>query len=160
MLRVDLGDDSRCRPEMPGIGGQLGFARLGLGAADLLFDLPEPGFDFPPGLVVVDDLVDAEIKVRGQQRKPLALAKNPEDTHATAQILDATGVGPREPSDSPPNSHQEGRRLALRRAISRSKLRLQALPGALATSTDSHRARWPRAPRRWRRSRTEHARPE
>jgi len=38
------------------IGQRRGFARLTLGAAELSFDLPEPGLDFPPGRVVFDDL--------------------------------------------------------------------------------------------------------
>ncbi len=69
------------------VGDRKGVAGLTLGAADLLFDLLEAGFDFPTGAVVLDDLLYRERKVRGKQRHKLCSAKDPNHMHSALQCL-------------------------------------------------------------------------
>ena len=68
MRRVDPSNGGGYHAEVQVIGHRVGVAGLGVGAADLLLDLSETGLDFPPGGIVFDDLLDAEIATRGHQR--------------------------------------------------------------------------------------------
>jgi len=88
MLGVDPNDGGCCHAEVQMIGDCVGVAGLGVSAADLLFDLSETGLDFPPGGIIFDDLLDAEIEIRGHQRDPLGLAIDPHDAHTATQGLE------------------------------------------------------------------------
>ena len=55
-----------------------------------LLDLAEPGLDLPAGRVVLDDLLDAEGEVRGEQRDPLGLVIDPPTRTRQRKVLSIT----------------------------------------------------------------------
>jgi len=88
MLSIDPSDRGSRHAEMQMDGHGIGIARLCGGAADLLLDLSEAGFDVPTTRIMLDDLLDAERQIRSHQRSPLAFAVNPDHTNATTQCLE------------------------------------------------------------------------
>ena len=67
-----------------GFGG----ARLGLSATDVLLDVFEPGFEFPPGPIEFDDLSGREGQIGGEEGDPVSVTKDPNDSHTAFEGLE------------------------------------------------------------------------
>ena len=60
---IDPGNGGRHHGKVQVIYDGMGIAGLALIAADVLFDLFETGFDFPPCAIVLDDLFGSQIDI-------------------------------------------------------------------------------------------------
>ena len=56
----------------------MGITGLALAAANLLFDLLETGFYFPPRTIVLDDLFNGQIQVSRKEGNSLCFTKDPD----------------------------------------------------------------------------------
>ena len=56
----------------------VGITGLALAAANLLFDLLETEFDFPPRTIVLDDLFNGQIQVSRKEGNSLCFTKDPD----------------------------------------------------------------------------------
>ena len=88
MLGINPGDGSCRHAEVEMVGHRVGTSSLRVGAADLLLELAKTGLDFPPGGIIFDDLLDAQIQIRGHQRDPLCPAIDPYHPHRATQGLE------------------------------------------------------------------------
>ena len=86
-IRIDPRHGSRHPTKIQVIGHRMGVARLAFGAADLLLDLFESGFDFPPRAVKFDDLLDRKRQIGGEESDPPAFTKDPHDADLAAKVF-------------------------------------------------------------------------
>ena len=76
---IDPGNSSRHHRKVDVIDHGMGITGLAFAAANVLFDLLETGFDFPPRTIVLDDLFNGQIQVSGKEGNPLCFTKDPDD---------------------------------------------------------------------------------
>ena len=81
MHGVNPGHRCRHHTEMKVIDDGLWIPALSFGAADLLFEFLETGFNLPTGAIVFDDVLDGKGKVGTEESDPSSFAINPNDAH-------------------------------------------------------------------------------
>ena len=75
---IDPGNGSRHHRKIDVIDHGMGITGLTFAAANVLFDLLETGFDFPPCTIVLDYLFNGQIQVGGKESNPLCFTKDPD----------------------------------------------------------------------------------
>ncbi len=70
-IGIDPGNGRRHHTEVQMIDHRMCIARLAFGAADLLPDLLEPGFDLPTCPVILDDLLGRECQAGAEESDSL-----------------------------------------------------------------------------------------
>ena len=94
-----FGDIFKSCPIDPGNGGChhgkvhvihdcIGIAGLAFAAPDVLFDLFETGFNFPPCAIVLDDLCGGQIEISREKGDPLCFTKDPDYPHRALEGLE------------------------------------------------------------------------
>ena len=84
----DPGQGGGQQAEVEVVVDSFGRARLGLSAADVLFDLFEPGFDFPPSPIEFDDLSRGEGQIGGEEGDLVRAPKDPNESHTALEGLE------------------------------------------------------------------------
>jgi len=98
-LMPTFGDTKKLCPINPGNGGchhgkvyvihdAMGMTCLAFAAPDVLFDLFETGFNFPPCAIVLDDLFSGQIEVGREEGNPLCFTKDPDYPDRTFEGLE------------------------------------------------------------------------
>ena len=85
---IDPRNGSCHRREVNVIDHGMGIAGLAFVTANVLFDLLETGFDFPPCTIVLDDLFGGQIQISGKEGNPLCFAKDPDHTDRAFERLE------------------------------------------------------------------------
>ena len=75
---IDPGNGSCHHREVAVIHDSIGTTGLAFAAPDVLFDLFETGFNFPPCTIVLDDLCSGQMKVGREEGDPLCFPKDPD----------------------------------------------------------------------------------
>ena len=76
---IDPGNSGGHHGKVDVIDHGMGITGLAFATANVLFDLFETRFDFPPGAMVLNDLFSGQIKVSRKQSNPLCVTINPDN---------------------------------------------------------------------------------
>ena len=68
----------------------MGITGLAFATADVLFDLLETGFDFPPCAIVLDDVFSGQIEIGREEGNPLCFTKDPDHPDRLVEVLSMT----------------------------------------------------------------------
>ena len=84
-VRIDPGQLNGHHTKIQMVGHALRIPTLTLASADFLLQLLEAGLDLPAGAIILDDLCDRYIQVRGKHRDSAGFTEHPNDPHGALQ---------------------------------------------------------------------------